>query len=127
MAKVDLKKELKYLYQPSAKEVVEVEVPTFKYLMVDGEGDLNIQTFQLSLQKAATSQYRLRCIGVWTSVKSKMPHTPQPSHKASRPGMSAWPVSFVVLALDSGFRRMLAGPMHQPLPLTTSLSGCESI
>jgi len=59
MAKVDLKKELKYLYQPSAKEVVEVEVPTFKYLMVDGEGDLNIQTFQLNLYKAAISQYPL--------------------------------------------------------------------
>lgn len=41
MAKVDLKKELKHLYQPSAKEVVEVEVPTFKYLMIDGEGDPN--------------------------------------------------------------------------------------
>lgn len=41
MAKVDLKKEFKHLYQPSAKEVVEVEVPTFKYLMIDGEGDPN--------------------------------------------------------------------------------------
>ena len=41
MAKVDLKKELKHLYQPSAKEVAEVNVPTFKYLMVDGEGDPN--------------------------------------------------------------------------------------
>lgn len=41
MQKVDLKKELKHLYQPSAKEVVQVEVPTFQYLMVDGEGDPN--------------------------------------------------------------------------------------
>lgn len=41
MAKVNLKKELKHLYQPSAKEVVEVVVPTFKYLMIDGEGDPN--------------------------------------------------------------------------------------
>lgn len=41
MQKVDLKKELKNLYQPSAKEVVQVEVPTFQYLMVDGEGDPN--------------------------------------------------------------------------------------
>lgn len=41
MLKVDLKKELKHLYQPSAKEVVQVEVPTFQYLMVDGEGDPN--------------------------------------------------------------------------------------
>lgn len=41
MQKVDLKKELKHLYQPSAKEVVQVEVPTLQFLMVDGEGDPN--------------------------------------------------------------------------------------
>lgn len=41
MQKIDLKKELKHLYQPSAKEVVQVEVPTFRFLMIDGEGDPN--------------------------------------------------------------------------------------
>ena len=41
MEKIDLKKELKHLYQPSAKEVVQVEVPAFRYLMVDGQGDPN--------------------------------------------------------------------------------------
>lgn len=41
MEKVDIKKELKHLYQPSAKEVVQVDVPTMNYLMVDGEGDPN--------------------------------------------------------------------------------------
>lgn len=41
MDKIDLKKELKHLYRPSAKEVVEVDVPTMSYLMVDGEGDPN--------------------------------------------------------------------------------------
>lgn len=41
MSKIDLKKELKHLYQPSAKEVVQVEVPTFQFLMIDGEGDPN--------------------------------------------------------------------------------------
>jgi hypothetical protein len=41
MEKVDLKKDLKHLYQPSAKAVVEVEVPTMNFLMVDGEGDPN--------------------------------------------------------------------------------------
>ncbi len=41
MTKVDLKKELKHLYQPSAKEVVQVEVPMFNYLMIDGKGDPN--------------------------------------------------------------------------------------
>ncbi|WP_437894769.1 GyrI-like domain-containing protein [Sorangium sp. So ce124] len=41
MSKVDLKRELKHLYQASAKEVVQVEVPTFQFLMIDGEGDPN--------------------------------------------------------------------------------------
>lgn len=41
MKKVDLKKELGHLYRPSAKAVVEVEVPTFQFLMIDGEGDPN--------------------------------------------------------------------------------------
>jgi hypothetical protein len=41
LAKVDLKRELKQLYQASAKEVVQVEVPELNFLMVDGEGDPN--------------------------------------------------------------------------------------
>ena len=41
MEKIDLKKELKHLYQPSAKEVREVVVPTMHFLMVDGKGDPN--------------------------------------------------------------------------------------
>jgi len=39
--KIDFKKEMKHLYQPSAKEVVQVDVPTANFLMVDGEGDPN--------------------------------------------------------------------------------------
>lgn len=41
MKKIDLKKDLKHLYQSSTREVVQVEVPIFKFLMVDGEGDPN--------------------------------------------------------------------------------------
>lgn len=41
MKKIDLKKELKYLYQPSAKEAVLVEVPAMNFLMIDGRGDPN--------------------------------------------------------------------------------------
>ncbi|MDC0749310.1 GyrI-like domain-containing protein [Polyangium mundeleinium] len=41
MNKIDLKSELKDLYKPSAKEVVEVDVPAFNFLMVDGEGNPN--------------------------------------------------------------------------------------
>jgi hypothetical protein len=39
MSKIDLKKELKHLYNPSAKKVVEVDVPAMNYIMVDGQGD----------------------------------------------------------------------------------------
>lgn len=41
MEKIDLKKELKHLYQPSAKEVVQVDVPAMNFLMVDGVGGPN--------------------------------------------------------------------------------------
>ena len=41
VAKVDLKRDLKHLYLPSAKEVVQVEVPAFRFLMIDGVGDPN--------------------------------------------------------------------------------------
>lgn len=41
MAKIDLKKELKQLYQASAQVVVQLDVPELNYLMVDGEGDPN--------------------------------------------------------------------------------------
>lgn len=41
MNKIDLKKELKQLYQASDQVVKQVEVPSMKYLMVDGKGDPN--------------------------------------------------------------------------------------
>ncbi len=36
MSKLDLKKKYKHLYLPSAKEVTLVEVPAFRFVMVDG-------------------------------------------------------------------------------------------
>jgi hypothetical protein len=41
MEKIDFKKQLKHLYDPSAKKVEIVEVPPMNFLMVDGEGDPN--------------------------------------------------------------------------------------
>jgi hypothetical protein len=41
VSKVDFKRELKHIYQASAKEVVQIEVPTFQFLMIDGVGDPN--------------------------------------------------------------------------------------
>lgn len=41
MEKIDLKKALKPLYQPTVKDVARVIVPPMNYLMVDGKGDPN--------------------------------------------------------------------------------------
>ena len=41
MEKIDLKKEYANLYKPNAKAVVIVDVPSFNYLMIDGQGDPN--------------------------------------------------------------------------------------
>ena len=38
MDKINLKKELKHLYNPSSKEVTDVDVPAMNFLLVDGEG-----------------------------------------------------------------------------------------
>ncbi len=37
MGKIDLRKELKYLYAPSAKKVEVVDVPAFNFAMLDGQ------------------------------------------------------------------------------------------
>ncbi len=39
--KIDFKKKLKHLYNPSATEVVFVEVPEMQFVMIDGQGDPN--------------------------------------------------------------------------------------
>jgi hypothetical protein len=41
MTKIDYKKQLKHLYNPSAKEVTVVNVPRLNFLMTDGAGDPN--------------------------------------------------------------------------------------
>jgi len=41
LKKIDLKKELKDLYNPSSKEIAIVEVPKMNFLMIDGAGDPN--------------------------------------------------------------------------------------
>jgi hypothetical protein len=61
MKKIDLKKELKHLYQPSAKEVVQVDVPTMNNLMVDGEGDPNTsQAFSDAVEALFAVSYAVK-------------------------------------------------------------------
>jgi len=59
--KIDFKKEMKHLYQPSAKEVVQVDVPTANYLMVDGEGDPNTsQTYSDPIEVLYAVSYTVK-------------------------------------------------------------------
>lgn len=44
MSKIDLKRELKHLYKPSARSVATVDVPAMRFLMIDGQGDPNNST-----------------------------------------------------------------------------------
>jgi hypothetical protein len=61
MGKIDLKKDLKHLYQPSAKEVVQVDVPPMNYLMVDGEGDPNTsQAFSDAVEALFSVSYAVK-------------------------------------------------------------------
>jgi hypothetical protein len=61
MKKIDLKKDLKYLYQPSAAEVELVRVPKFNYLMIDGAGDPNNSpSFQEAAQALYATAYTLK-------------------------------------------------------------------
>lgn len=61
MAKVDLRRELKTLYRPSAKAIAEVQVPAFTFLMIDGQGDPNRSTdYAEAVQALFTVSYTAR-------------------------------------------------------------------
>ena len=61
MGKIDFKKELKYLYRSSAKQVETVAVPKMNFLMVDGQGDPNTsQNFQDAIGVLYPLSYTLK-------------------------------------------------------------------
>ncbi len=61
MPKRDLKKELKHLYNPNAREVVIVDVPNMNFLMIDGEGDPNAsQQFRDAVECLYSLSYTLK-------------------------------------------------------------------
>ncbi|MCJ7483096.1 MAG: GyrI-like domain-containing protein [Thermodesulfovibrionales bacterium] len=61
MNKIDFKKELKHLYQPSAKEVALVEVPAMNFLMVDGQGDPNTsRSYQEAVEALFSVAYAIK-------------------------------------------------------------------
>jgi hypothetical protein len=61
MPKIDLKKELKVLYSPPAKEVVAVAVPPANFVMIDGMGDPNTSTeFQGAIDALYSVSYTMK-------------------------------------------------------------------
>ena len=61
MIKIDFKKELKELYNPSKKDFVLVDVPEMQFLMVDGHGDPNTaQEYQQALETLYAVAYKLK-------------------------------------------------------------------
>jgi len=58
--KIDLKKELKQLYNPSVKEVSVVDVPAMNFLMIDGEGAPSSQQYMQSIEALFTVSYTLK-------------------------------------------------------------------
>jgi hypothetical protein len=61
MDKIDLKKQLKHLYQPTHKEFTIVEVPPMQFLMIDGKGNPNTsQAFQEAMQALYGMSYTLK-------------------------------------------------------------------
>jgi hypothetical protein len=61
MEKLDLRKQLKHLYNPSAKQVSLVTVPEMEFLKVDGQGDPNTsQEFQDAMQALYAAAYTLK-------------------------------------------------------------------
>ena len=63
MPTVDLKKQLKHLYQPSTKEFEVVEVPPMNFLMIDGHGDPNTAPeYQDAVEALYATAYALKFV-----------------------------------------------------------------
>jgi len=61
MTKIDFKKELKHLYNPSAKKVEIVDVPMMNFLMIDGSGDPNTaQQYKDAVEALFAASYALK-------------------------------------------------------------------
>jgi hypothetical protein len=60
LTKFDLRKDLKHLYSPSAKEPQIIDVPEMKSIMIDGLGEPNSQGFQDSINILYGLSYTLK-------------------------------------------------------------------
>jgi hypothetical protein len=60
MEKIDLKKELKAFYNPTAKEVTLIEVPKMNFIMIDGQGAPESPQFAQSIQALYPIAYTIK-------------------------------------------------------------------
>lgn len=61
--KIDLKKENREFYNPSAKEVSTVDVPEMNYLVIGGEGDPNTsKEYQDAIEALFSASYKVKFI-----------------------------------------------------------------
>ena len=62
MDKIDFKKMLKELYQPTHKEFSVVDVPNFKFAMIDGQGDPGHEVYMKAVQGLFSTIYPIKFI-----------------------------------------------------------------
>jgi hypothetical protein len=60
LKRIDLRKDLKYLYSPTPKEVEIVDVPEMRFVMIDGKGDPNQASFQEAVGTLYNVAYTLK-------------------------------------------------------------------
>lgn len=61
MEKLDLRKQLKHLYNPSKKDFVLIDVPAMNFIMIDGQGDPNTsESFRTASQALYSVSYTLK-------------------------------------------------------------------
>jgi hypothetical protein len=60
MEKIDLKKELKAFYNPTAKEVTLIDVPKWNFIIIDGQGAPEGEQFSQSIQALYPVAYTIK-------------------------------------------------------------------
>ena len=60
MEKIDLKKELKALYNPTAKEVTFIDIPKMNFMMIDGQGAPESEQFMQAVQAMYPIAYTIK-------------------------------------------------------------------
>lgn len=70
MKKIDFKKELKHLYQPSTRKIETVVIPKMNFLMIDGKGDPNTsQDFKKAIEMLFAISYNLKFMAKKSNLK----------------------------------------------------------